>query len=63
MPRSYKTKTGRKAKGEDKTPTRDYLFDPENNIELGAAYLNVLTYAQLDDITDLVSREYCVISA
>lgn len=53
----------RKAKGEDKAPTRDYLFDPENNIELGAAYLNVLTYSQLDDVTDLVSREYCVISA
>ena len=53
----------RKAKGEDKAPTRDYLFDPENNIELGTAYLHVLTYSQLDDVTDLVSREYCVISA
>ena len=53
----------RKAKGEDKAPTRDYLFDPDNNIELGTAYLNVLTYSQLDDVTDLVSREYCVISA
>jgi membrane-bound lytic murein transglycosylase C len=53
----------RKAKGEDKAPTRDYLFDPEHNIELGAAYLNVLTYSQLDNVTDLVSREYCVISA
>ena len=53
----------RKAKGEDKAPSRDYLFNPENNIELGAAYLNVLTYSQLDNVTDLVSREYCVISA
>ncbi len=53
----------RKAKGEDKAPTRDFLFVPENNIELGAAYLNVLTYSQLDSVTDLVSREYCVISA
>jgi membrane-bound lytic murein transglycosylase C len=53
----------RKAKGEDKAPARDYLFDPENNIELGTAYLNVLTYSQLDDVTDQVSREYCVISA
>lgn len=53
----------RKAKGEDKAPSRDYLFDPDNNIELGTAYLNVLTYAQLDDVTDPVSREYCVISA
>jgi membrane-bound lytic murein transglycosylase C len=53
----------RKAKGEDKAPSRDYLFDPDNNIELGTAYLNVLTYSQLDDVNDLVSREYCVISA
>ena len=53
----------RKAKGEDKAPSRDYLFDPDNNIELGTAYLNVLTYSQLDDVTDMVSREYCVISA
>lgn len=30
---------------------------------MGTAYLNVLTYSQLDDVTDLVSREYCVISA
>lgn len=53
----------RKAKGEDKAPSRDYLFDPDNNIELGTAYLNVLTYTQLDDVTNPVSREYCVISA
>ncbi|MDR4479206.1 MAG: murein transglycosylase domain-containing protein [Nitrospira sp.] len=53
----------RKAKGEDKAPSRDYLFDPDNNIELGTAYLNVLTYSQLENVTDLVSREYCVISA
>lgn len=53
----------RKAKGEDKAPTRDYLFDPDNNIELGTAYLNILTYTHLDDVADLVSREYCVISA
>lgn len=51
------------SEGEDKAPTRDYLFDPDNNIELGTAYLNVLTYTQLDDVADLVSREYCVISA
>ena len=44
----------RKAMGKIKAPTRDYLFDPDNNIELGTAYLNVLTYSQLDDVTDLV---------
>ncbi len=53
----------RKAKGTDTIPSREYLFDPENNIELGSAYLNVLSYNLLEDIGNEVSREYCVISA
>ena len=53
----------RKAKGQDEVPSRDYLFDAQNNIELGTAYLNVLTYDQLDRVGSAVSREYCVISA
>ena len=39
------------------------MFDPENNIELGTAYLNVLSFDELDEVNDPVSREYCVISA
>jgi membrane-bound lytic murein transglycosylase C len=53
----------RKAKGQDAIPSREYLFDAENNIELGTAYLNVLAYNQLESIENTVSREYCVISA
>lgn len=53
----------RRAKGKDTIPSRDYLFDPENNIELGGAYLNVLSYTLLEQIDNEVSREYCVISA
>jgi membrane-bound lytic murein transglycosylase C len=53
----------RRAKGKDEAPTRDYLFDAENNVELGTAYLNVLFYRQLDYVVNPVSREYCVISA
>jgi membrane-bound lytic murein transglycosylase C len=53
----------RKAKGKDTIPSREYLFDPENNIELGSAYLNVLSYNLLEDVQNEVSREYCVISA
>ncbi len=53
----------RKAKGKDTIPSRDYLFDPENNIELGSAYLNVLSYNLLEQVDNEVSREYCVISA
>jgi membrane-bound lytic murein transglycosylase C len=53
----------RKAKGQDVIPSRDYLFDPDNNIELGSAYLHVLLYNLLERIENTVSREYCVISA
>lgn len=53
----------RRATGEDRIPEPAYLFDPENNIELGAAYLSVLAENQLDGILDPVSKEYCVISA
>jgi len=53
----------RKARGEDTMPSRDYLFSPENNIELGTALLNVLAYGQLEPVANTVSREYCVIAA
>ena len=53
----------RRAKNQDIAPSTDYLLDPENNIELGAAYLSVLTYDQLDKVDDRTSRDYCVISA
>ncbi len=53
----------RYAKGKDVTPSRDYLFHPGNNIELGTAYLNLLNGNYLAAVRDPVSREYCVISA
>ena len=63
VPSSGGREAYRKAKGKDTIPSRDYLFDPDNNIELGSAYLNVLSYALLERIDNQVSREYCVISA
>ena len=39
------------------------MFDAENNIELGTAYLGVLLGKQLDYVSNATSREYCVISA
>jgi membrane-bound lytic murein transglycosylase C len=63
VPSSGGREAYRKAKGRDAIPTRDYLFDPENNVELGVAYLNVLSYNQLEQIENTISREYCVISA
>ncbi len=53
----------RAAKGRDEAPTKDYLFDAANNIELGTAYLGVLSSKQLDYVANATSREYCVISA
>ena len=63
VPSSGGREAYRRAKGEDTMPSRDYLFDPENNIELGTAFLNVLAYKQLEAIDNTVSREYCVIAA
>lgn len=63
VPSSGGREAYRKAKGRDSIPSRDYLFDPENNVELGTAYLNVLLYSQLEQIENTISREYCAISA
>jgi membrane-bound lytic murein transglycosylase C len=53
----------RHAKGRDRIPSRDYLFDPENNIELGTAYLSLLARNYLAAVHNAVSREYCTIAA
>jgi membrane-bound lytic murein transglycosylase C len=53
----------RAVKGRDEMPTKEYLFDAQNNIELGTAYLGLLLYKQLDVVTNTTSREYCAISA
>jgi len=63
VPTSGGREAYRRAKGKDVVPSRDYLFDPTNNVELGTAYLSVLTFDQLDEVANTVSREYCVISA
>ncbi|MCP4410682.1 MAG: DUF3393 domain-containing protein [Gammaproteobacteria bacterium] len=47
----------------DEIPSKIYLFNPENNIEMGAAYLGLLSDNYLDKIRDPLSKEYCVIAA
>lgn len=49
--------------GEDVIPTRDYLRDPDNNIELGTAYLRHLAQEYFDGVENSDSREYCLIAA
>ena len=50
-------------KGTKQTPSKTYLFNAKNNIELGVAYLHILNKKYLAGIYNPVSREYCVISA
>ena len=61
------TSAGRAAvkriQGIDETPTPDYLFDPEHNVELGAAYLSVLSDTEFRAVDNQDSREYCMIAA
>lgn len=49
--------------GQQGTPSGEYLFDVENNIRMGTAYLHILQSRYLVDVTNPTSREYCVIAA
>ena len=53
----------KKLKGRDGIPTRKYLFNAHNNIEMGAAYLGILQNSYLSGVKNKKSREYCVIAA
>jgi membrane-bound lytic murein transglycosylase C len=53
----------KRAQGLDQTPTPEYLYDPEHNIELGTAYLAVLGGNEFHAIDKQDSRDYCVIAA
>ena len=44
------------------TPTKDYLFVPANNIQMGAAYLSILAERYLARVLDPQAREYCMIA-
>ncbi|MDD5057742.1 MAG: murein transglycosylase domain-containing protein [Sideroxydans sp.] len=64
VPSSGGREAYRKARGEDVMPSKEFLFDADNNIELGAAYLGVLLNdSPLHNIDNAVSREYCAIAA
>jgi len=43
--------------------TPEYLLDPDNNIELGTAYLHILKENYMRSIADPVSRTYCAVAA
>jgi membrane-bound lytic murein transglycosylase C len=47
---------------EDKLLTPDYLYQPQNNVELGAGLLNLMMTKDFKDIKDEKSRVYCAIA-
>ncbi len=63
VPRSAGRDAYLHVKGKKWTPSKSYLFDAKNNIELGAAYINIIDKKYLKGIYNSISREYCVISA
>ncbi len=44
-------------------PNKKQLFNPATNIDIGTAYLSLLTFRYLKDINNGTSRQYAVISA
>lgn len=52
-----------RSQGKSGTPSRNYLFDPANNIDTGTAYLAMLNNVYLSGINNPTSRRYAVITA
>ncbi len=48
---------------QDRLLPPNYLYNPQNNIELGCAYLHILGNNYFGKISDPTSRRYCMISA
>jgi len=44
-------------------PSKAFLFEPENNVTYGTAYLSLLDTRHLSAVANPVSREYCVIAS
>jgi membrane-bound lytic murein transglycosylase C len=44
-------------------PSRNYLFNARNNIEMGTAYMHILLKRYLYKIKNPLTREYCAIAA
>ena len=47
----------------DIRPSRQYLFNAKNNIEVGSGYLSILRDVYLRGISNSLSQEYCMIAA
>lgn len=49
--------------GEPKVLAPSYLYEPENNIRVGAAYLHLLYHRYMASVKEAESRLYCAIAA
>lgn len=49
--------------GQKKSPSSNYLYNPENNIELGVVYFEILKNKYMKTIKDPDSRTYCAVAA
>jgi len=47
----------------DQLVTPEYLYQPQNNIQLGAGYLDLLLKKDFKDVKDEKSRLYCAVAA
>ena len=63
VPRTAGIDASRRVYGESKIFAPSYLYESSQNIELGAAYLNVLYYRYLRKIENPQTRLYCTIAA
>jgi membrane-bound lytic murein transglycosylase C len=63
VPTSGGREAYKRTQGVDQTPTAEYLFDPDHSIELGSAYLGVLSNTEFHAVDNPDSRDYCVIAA
>ena len=63
VPRSGAMDAYEKVYGEKTLLGPEYLYQPNNNMELGAAYLHILHNRYLRHITDPDSLQYCAIAA
>lgn len=63
IPRTAGKDVFERIKSRDDQPTKQYLFDPENNIDTGTAYLHILKTRYLKTVANSTARHYAAISA
>ncbi len=63
VPRSGGRDAYRHAFGKDKKPSSAYLYDPTKNIQLGAAYLDLLSNREFKKVNNKTSKMYLIVAA